>query len=421
MSGPKSEPAAGMPAPGAISYEDSKRLARDDDPAVRARLAARDDLRPELLYFLAEDRDPLVRRRAAANPRTPHQADLLLARDDDERVRLDLARKVERLLPHLEPGALRETQAYVIEVIEVLARDQAVRVRQLLSETLSGLETAPRHVIQALARDVEDAVACPPLEFSPLLGDEDLLEIIAQGCHSGRLRAISRRDAVNADVADAIMRSGDEAAITDLLANASAQIREDTLDRAIKLAPRVKAWQRPLVERPDLSAKAIRRLAGFVERALLDILERRPDLDARTAKTIAREVTRRLKEGGPAAEDAADPAARARRLFITGHLDDAAISEALADGERGFVRAALALKANVPVELVDRILSARSAKGVTALAWKAGCGMRLASQLQLRAAGIPPTQVLHPRDGSDYPLSADEIEWQWDFFRSLGG
>ena len=47
--------------------------------------------------------------------------------------------------------------------------------------------------------------------------------------------------------------------------------------------------------------------------------------------------------------------------------------------------------------------------------------MRFASQLQLRLGGIAPAQVLNPRAGSDYPLSAEEMNWQLDFFHSLAG
>jgi hypothetical protein len=34
--------------------------------------------------------------------------------------------------------------------------------------------------------------------------------------------------------------------------------------------------------------------------------------------------------------------------------------------------------------------------------------------------GIPPNKALHARDGSDFPLSPEEMEWQLDFFASLG-
>jgi hypothetical protein len=44
-----------IPATGRLDYETSKILARDPDPAVRRQIAAREDVRPELLYFLAVD------------------------------------------------------------------------------------------------------------------------------------------------------------------------------------------------------------------------------------------------------------------------------------------------------------------------------------------------------------------------------
>ncbi len=83
------------------SYEESKQLAERGTVATRRALACREDLRPEILYFLAEDSAPEVRREIAANPRAPAQANQLLAEDDHEEVRADIARKVARLLPSL--------------------------------------------------------------------------------------------------------------------------------------------------------------------------------------------------------------------------------------------------------------------------------------------------------------------------------
>ena len=97
------------------------------------------------------------------------------------------------------------------------------------------------------------------------------------------------------------------------------------------------------------------------------------------------------------------------------------MSRALGAGDRDLIRHGLALRADLSIAMVDHILSAHSAKGVTALAWKAGCSMRLATQLQLRLGGIAPSQALNPRSGTDYPLSSDEMTWQLDFFHSLAG
>ncbi len=411
----------------ALGYEETKRLARDGDPKVRARLADREDIRPEILYFLAEDDSPEVRCRIASNRMTPHQADLILARDRNEAVRRHLAGKIAELLPELDAKEQAEAREYVLEVIEILVQDEAVRVRQVVAETLKEMASAPVGVIQQLARDAEEVVACPVLEFSPLLSDQDHLDIIEEGCASGRLKSISRRKGVGEQVADAIVATEEREAITELLENKSAQIREETLDGLVNSALEVTAWHAPLVERPTLSLKAIKKLAAFVAHALLDILEAREDLDKKTARAVAKEVKRRLerdeKKSKKKKQDrpGKDTGARAKRMLSKGELNDEGLLRALNGGDRDLVRHALALRADLPLSLIDHILAAHSAKGVTALAWKAGCSMRFAKQLQIRMGGIPPSQVLNPRAGTDYPLSEGEMDWQIEFFQSLSG
>ena len=413
-----------------LSYDESKRLARDGDSAVRIDLAGRGDIQPEVLYFLAEDDSAEVRGRIAANISTPRQADLILARDRDEAVRQTLARKIEMLLPELDASELAQAHKYLVEVIEVLAQDQADRVRQIVAETLKDVASAPSDVIQRLARDAADVVACPVLEFSPLLSDLDLLEIIESGGNSGRLTAISRRRGVGEQVADAIVATQNEGAITALLDNASAQIREEALDGLVAAALEVSVWQEPLVKRPRLPFSAVRKLAGFVATSLLDLLSARDDLDRETASLVAREVERRIEDqSAETAEQGIEAAnadcetdeTRAARMFEAGELDDQTLMQALNGGDRGLVRHGIALRADLPLSLIDHVLAAHSAKGVTALAWKAGCTMRFASQLQLRLGGIAPNQVLNPRGGNDYPLNPEEMDWQLDFFQSLAG
>ena len=413
-----------------LSYDESKRLARDGDSAVRIDLAGRGDIQPEVLYFLAEDDSAEVRGRIAANISTPRQADLILARDRDEAVRQTLARKIEMLLPELDASEQAQAHKYLVEVIEILAQDQADRVRQIIAETLKDVAAAPSDVIQRLARDAADVVACPVIEFSPLLSDLDLLEIIESGGNSGRLIAISRRRGVGEQVADAIVATQNEGAITALLDNASAQIREEALDGLVAAAIEVSVWQEPLVKRPRLPFSAVRKLAGFVATSLLDLLSARDDLDRETASLVAREVERRIadqaaetaEQGIEAANaDCETDETRAARMFEAGELDDQTLMQALNGGDRGLVRHGIALRADLPLSLIDHVLAAHSAKGVTALAWKAGCTMRFASQLQLRLGGIAPNQVLNPRGGNDYPLNPEEMDWQLDFFQSLAG
>lgn len=403
-------PKKAAPKP-ALSYAESKRLAQDRDPAVRASVAGRADVRPEILCFLAGDPSPEVRRQIANNLSTPAQADLVLARDSDETVRGDLAAKVARLTAGLSSQDREKAQRYVEETLELLARDQATRVRLIVAEALKDVAHAPPEIIRSLARDREDVVALPILELSPILTDLDLLEIIGAGCVSGRLRAISRRQGLGEEIADAIIATSDRAAIASLLENKSAQIREDTLDRLVEAAAGTPEWQPPLVRRPKLSGRAVQKLATFVASALLKELQARSDLDAETTRRVAQEVHRRLVESNDAAPREGDDAEQPQ--------EDEALMQAMATGDKEMVRTGLALRSGLIDATVDKILNSASPKAVTALSWKAGLSMRFATQLQLRMAGIAPQKALMARGGTQYPMSEEEMNWQLEFFETL--
>ncbi len=412
------------PTIGDQEYEEAKRLARSDDLNARRKLAMRADMRPEILYYLAEDKALEVRRAIAGNEATPYQADELLARDRDVAVRADLAQKVARLLPGLSANAKDEAHQRIIAMLEKLAQDEAVRVRAVISEAVRSVANVPPEIIKKLARDAELIVASPVLRFSPLLTDDDLLDIISSGPASGALAAIAQRQDVRARVSDALVAADDEPAVAALLANKSAQIREETLDLIVERAASRSAWHEPLVRRPSLPARAARRIAGFVAESLLSVLKSRDDLPRETREQVTAAVAERLAASKPAAPDAAEEEEdvgesveeKVTRLKKEGKLDEEAVDEAIHAGQRAFVRAALAVLAEVPVDVVDKILSARSAKGVVALVWKAKLPMRLAVQVQTRLGGISPRQALQARSGTGFPLTQEEMTWQIEFF-----
>jgi len=400
-----------------LDYEEAKKMARHKDVKVRLKLAQREDLVEEILYFLAEDKSPEVRLAIAKNIAAPRQADLLLSRDADDGVRSGLAGKICSLLPDLTRDELDKLRQATHEVIEHLAHDQATRVRRILSETLKDIAHAPVDVIIRLASDVELVVCAPVLENSPVLTDEDLVTIISSAPVKGALSAISRRRGISEDIADAISDTDDVDAIGEMLGNTSAQIREDTLDSIIDRAEGVEPWHGPLVSRPRLSRKAVLRLTEFVAENLLDTMKNRTDLDSEVADAVREEFSRRMEaaersrtrdEGGP-------PAERAKSLFNQGQLNDAAVREAAQAGDVEFVKTALSLKSGLGLSIVDKVLDLPSVKGLISVCWKAKIAMPTAVIIQKRIARVPPREVQGSVDG-DYPFTEDEMEWQLEFF-----
>ncbi|MBM3952662.1 MAG: DUF2336 domain-containing protein [Rhodospirillales bacterium] len=418
--------------PDTLNYEESRDLARHEDVNVRRALASRADLKPEILYYLAEDTEPAVRRAIAGNAAAPMHADLLLARDKDESVRGDLASKIAKLAPGLSAEEQDRVRKMAYEAIEILARDQAARVRQALSEALKDYADAPPAIIRQLARDAELIVSEPVLSFSPVLTDEDLIEIIAGNPPQGARAAIARRKDLREKVSDAIVNANDTDAIAALLANHSAQIREETLDRIVSRAIDIETWHAPLVARPVLPRKAAIRIARFVADSLIDQLEERQDLASDVLEEIRAVVQKRIEDGdlpdpskkkGKAKaepEESADEALeRARQLMKQGRLGEDAIAASARGGNRAFVIAALAVRSKLDGAIVERAFHDKSAKGVAAVVWKAGLSARLAEQIQSKLAAIGPRDVLRAREDGGYPLGVDDLEWQIGFLVDL--
>ena len=384
-----------------LGYEEAKRVAEKGSVKARRALAASGEAQPEILYFLAEDRDASVRHAVAANAATPRQADLLLVADPDDEIRCELARKIGRLAPALPADMADKVARLTLQALETLAADQLPRVRQIVAEEIKRCDNLPRDLIRRLAGDAELAVAAPILEYSPLLSDAELLEIVDSDPVRGAPAVIARRTGLAAAVADAIVRSEDAQAVRALLANETAQIREDTLDRIVDAAAGQESWHAPLVKRGELSARVVARVATFVSFALLGVLENRSDLPADALRDVRRVVRERLEReaGRLAGESAPAPAA-----------DDDALLAAIAAGDRAAVVQAIARRAALAPESVERVFASKSGKAITAVAWKAGLGMRTAVLLQTKLAHVPPGKVVNARDGVDYPLDPAELE-----------
>lgn len=419
----------------AIDYQNAKRIARDGDTTERCALASRKGTRPEILYYLAEDPDAEVRRLIAENDETPRHADMLLAQDECEDVRSLLASKIGRLFPEVSVTERNVMRRAVLDILEVLAADETERIREILSGALKDDPNVPPHVVRQLAADPQLTVCGPILEFSPVLTEEDLLELISSTPVQGALSAISRRATVGESVSDAIAESHDNDAIANLLANPSAQIREETLDSLIDGAATVEAWHEPLVNRPALPVTAAKRIAGFVAQSLLDTLRQRTDLEKTILDSITDAVSDRLqKDAETQTAEPSDPSAgkkkkkdtidltnaleHAQKLHQSGKLSEKTIGDAAAAEDTAFVVAALSLCSGEDPEVIQRIFDMRSTKGIVSICWKASMSMELAVRLQFTIGNIAPGAILNSDNSPDYPLSVEEMRWQLEFFES---
>ena len=372
-----------------------------------------------MLHYLARQGAKAIRAAVAANPAAPAATNRMLADDVEEDVRAELAAKIARLMPGLSERESSHVFALTVETLECLARDAAVRVRAILAEEIKSLDCVPREVVQALARDAESMVAAPILEYSPLLSDADLMEIIACGQVTEVLAAIAARKPVSEQVADRLVQSFDVGAIAALLVNPDARIRKATMDKIVEQAEEITAWHLPLALRADLSARAIRRIGGFVGAGIIERLAARNDLDERTRAHLNRELRARLEAESDitiphnlpnnAAQVVADAQAE-------GRLDGAFVEHAAQAGQRELVVLALAALSHVGDQTVRKILAAGNAKPIVALVWHAHLSMRVAFKIQTLIMKLPGQELLPARGGVNFPLTKEEMRWHLAYF-----
>lgn len=400
-----------------LSREEIVQYLRARDEATRDALAAQVDVDPEVLQFLAEEGGVGARRAVAANPGAPGEANLILAQDKDDAVRVELARKIAHILPGLPQTESVTLREQTLDVLDRLAKDQLVRVRRVLAEEIKTLDCVPKHIVRALAADVE-SVAAPILEYSPLLSDSDLIEIVTTAQAHHALVAVAKRRALDVSVSGVIADALNVPAVSALLANASAQIRAQTLEKIITHAENVREWHLPLVLRNDLSQHAIRRIAGFVGMALVERLAERHELDTETRDCLSQRLRARIEDidddldGPSAAMTSANVTAR----YAAGDLDDAFIESLAEAGRREAVITALALLAKTSEANARRVLDAASAKPLTALVWRSGLSMRTAFKIQSFVLRLQGDALLPARNGIGFPLSEDDMRWHLNYF-----
>lgn len=400
------------------NFNEMTATARDGNVADRVALACSTDTPPELLYFLSEDADVLVRRAVAENPHTPRQADVVLGKDADPGVRCMLARKI------VGEGLGEDDRSQLwrmgFTILEALMRDGSIRVRRSLADAARYMFHVPHDIAAGLARDPERRVAAPVLRHSPVLTDDDLVDIVEDGAADWAHQAIASRENVSERVSAALVDAGATPTVTRLLKNKSAEIGDPALETIVERAPDVEAWHEPLVKRPRLPLGLASKIAGFVKAPLKAALAARKEkTDSSSGKAPKITPAGSSAVGWSAPEEKGNgrfetPKERALRLHGDKKLNDAVIEMALNANEREFVMAAIALRAGVPLWGVERIVDGRSAKGVTALSWKAGIRMRFAIELQRRLARVAPSSVIHARDGFDYPFSEEDMQGRLD-------
>jgi uncharacterized protein (DUF2336 family) len=263
-----------------------------------------------------------------------------------------------------------EDRAAAEGALLMLLDDGSPLVRQAMAEVFARSTEAPAGIVQALSLD-QPSVALPVLEYSPLLIDADLVDIIATGNCETQC-AVARRVNLPASVAAAIAEVGTAAAALELIENAYAELAPFSWDRIVERHGHLAAIRESMLVLDDLPAATRIALVDKLSETLAQFVVARNWLSPDRAGRIASDARDRSTLNIAARSRGEDMAALVRHLRATAQLNAGLILRALLSGNLELFNHALSELSGLPQARVAALLHGRTGAGVQALLTRAG-------------------------------------------------
>jgi uncharacterized protein (DUF2336 family) len=247
----------------------------------------------------------------------------------------------------------------------MLLDDTSPLVRQTMSDVFATSEYAPPAIVQALAVD-QALVAAPVLQYSPLLVDADLVDIVAMGnCETQCV--IARRVNLPPSVGAAIAEVGHAAAALELIENPDVELAPFSIDRIVERHGHLAAIRESLLDREDLASSTRLALVSKLSDTLAQFVAVRNWLPADRAARIAAEATERSMVNIAAHSRGDDMRQLVRHLRATGQLNAGLILRALLSGNIGLFDSSLVELTGLPQKRVSALVFDRSGSNLNAL------------------------------------------------------
>src|SRR6476659_3330906 len=252
----------------------------------------------------------------------------------------------------------------------MLLADASPLVRRAMAEAFASAEGAPQIVVHALASDQPD-VALPILAHSPLLVEDDLVDLIATGDTVVQV-AIAGRQFLTRGLAAAIAEVGSAEACLTLLENPELDAAPFSLDRIIERFGHLAPIRENLMARDDLSMAMRHALLTKLSQTLAGFVAARHWLGPEHAEFTTREACEKATVALAADTSYDEVGALVQHLRQTGQLTAGMLLRALLSGNVVFFEEALAELSDMPIDRVTGYIHDKNISGFRALYSKAG-------------------------------------------------
>lgn len=265
----------------------------------------------------------------------------------------------------LSPDDLAAAEGAMIMLLD----DPSPLVRRAMSEVFASSQKAPPVVVHALANDQAD-VALPLIARSPLLSDDDLIDLVRAGKAEVQL-TIAERPLIGTAVAASLANLATAEACLALLQNCEANIALGSVERIVERFGHIAAIRENLLARDDLPMSLRQSLLAKLSRTLAGFVAQRQWLGPEHAEYAAREACEKATVALAAETPYEELGDLVHHLRASGQLTAGMLLRALLSGNIVLLEEALAELSDLPADRVVSHLHDKTAAGFRALYRKA--------------------------------------------------
>ena len=260
------------------------------------------------------------------------------------------AKVVQQLAVDIDTDRLTPAEwALALEILRTMAADAEMVVRHAVASSLKLSKKLPHDIALTLAKD-DASVAQPILEYSPVLTDADLVAVLAEG-NGAKQVSVARRPELSHSVAEAVIDTGNAAAVTTLMSNEGAKLGEELLKKTLDRYNRFETVKSAMVHRNELPVTISERLVALVSDRLKVVIASRHSLPDNLASDIILEARERATIGLISkSTPAQDTQALVAQLHARGRLTPSLVLRALCTGDIRFTEDAFAEIAGISGE-----------------------------------------------------------------------
>lgn len=292
-----------------------------------------------------------------------------------------------------------------LDILDVLSYDVEKNIRAVIAHELKECDFLPRDIALRLAHDIEE-VSAPILQFSTVLSDDDLAEVIESCQEAGKIEYIAKREHISSYISDKIVDTQYESAIATLVQNNGAEISDDAFDHIMQNLAESSNLLTLIVARGNLSAKTAEKLITLVSDELKEKLQSDYKLTHMQASPIISGAIEQTVVDTISTEEATTR--MVDHLHRSGKLNHSIILRALCKTDTYFFILGIARLANVPFDNAKKLIEKGDDKAYAALFEAAGMpsSMTDATKIVLRIIkGNPPEQGMNNSDYSRFLIS----------------